>query len=210
MSVVLITGVASGVGRATARRFAGHGWTVIGVDIKPSEPIAGVEHDTADISNAAEVRSLMKGIAETHGRLDAIVNNASISIRKPALETSIDEWDITMAVNVKSAFLAVKHGHALLSANGGSVVNVSSVHAVATTPNAAAYAASKGALLALTRALAVELAPRNIRVNAVVSGGGKPEEVASAIYFLIDGAQSAFVTGQSLFVDGGATVRLGD
>ena len=244
MNVALVTGVAGGIGRATARRFAGQGWTVIGVDITPCEPIAGVEHDTVDVSNDAEIRTLVKRITDTHGQLDAIVNNAAIQVAKPLLETSVDDWDITMAVNAKAAFLAIKHGAALLSASHGAVVNVSSVHAIATSPNISAYAASKGALLAFTRAAAVELAPLNIRVNAVLPGAvdtnmlraglgraqkehgsvddqlarlaartvigriGRPDEIASLIYFLADSAQSSFVTGQAFVIDGGATSRL--
>lgn len=220
MSVVLVTGVAGWIGRATARRFAGHGWTVIGVDIKASEGIGGVEIDTADMANDAEVRTLMRRIAETHGRLDALVNVAAIQIQKPMLDTSVDEWDITMAVNVKAAFLAIKHGHSLLAKENGAVVNVSSVHAVATAANMAAYAASKGALVSLTKALSIELSPSNIRVNAVLPGvvgtrsvsgrSGSPDEIASAIYFLADNKQSSFVTGEAFVVDGGASTRLMD
>lgn len=220
VSVVLVTGVAGWIGRAAARRFAGHGWTVIGVDIKPTEAVGGVELDTADMSNDAEVRTLMRRIAETHGQLDAIVNVAAIQIQKPMIQTTVDEWDITMAVNVKAAFLSVKHGHALLAKDGGAVVNVSSVHAVATAPNMAAYAASKGALVSLTKALSVELSPSGIRVNAVLPGvvgtrsvsgrSGSPDDVASAIYFLADSKQSAFVTGEAFVIDGGASTRLMD
>ena len=127
---------------------------------------------------------------------------------------------------------------------GGAIVNVSSVHAVATSANISAYAASKGGLLALTRAMAIEFAPDNIRVNAILPGAvdtpmlragldrdhagggsmldrlenlarktvngriGRPEEIAHTIYFLADNAQSSFMTGQALIVDGGATARL--
>lgn len=190
---------------------------MIGADIKASEPIGGVELETADMANDAEVRTLIRRIADTHGRLDALVNVAAIQIQKPMIETSVDEWDITMAVNVKAAFLATKHAHALLSSNGGAVVNVSSVHAVATAANMAAYAASKGALVSLSKALAIELAPSNIRVNAVLpgvvgtraaGGRGSPDEIASAIYFLADSSQSSFVTGDAFVVDGGASSRL--
>ena len=220
VSVVLVTGVAGWIGRAAARRFAGHGWSVIGVDIKPTEAVGGVELETADMSNDAEVRTLMRRIAETHGQLDAIVNVAAIQIQKPLIQTTVDEWDITMAVNVKAAFLAVKHGQSLLAKENGAVVNVSSVHAVATAPNMVAYAASKGALVSLTKALSVELSPFGIRVNAVLPGAigtrsvsgrsGSPDDVASAIYFLADGKQSAFVTGEAFVIDGGASTRLMD
>jgi NAD(P)-dependent dehydrogenase (short-subunit alcohol dehydrogenase family) len=103
--------------------------------------------------------------------LDALVNNAALQIAKPLIETTVDEWDAVMAANLRSVFLGVKLAHPLLKARGGAaVVNVSSVHAIQTSANIAAYAASKGGLLALTRAMAIELAPDNIRANAVLPG----------------------------------------
>ena len=103
--------------------------------------------------------------------LEALVNNAAVQIAKPILETSVNEWDMTMASNLRSVFLGVKLAHPLfVAAGGGALVNVSSVHAVATSANIAAYATSKGGLLALTRALAIEFAPDNIRVNAILPG----------------------------------------
>ncbi len=104
-------------------------------------------------------------------RLDALVNNAALQIAKPLLETSVEEWDAVMASNLRSVFLGIKLAHPLFkAAGGGAIVNVSSVHAVATSANIAAYAASKGGLLALTRAMAIEFAPDNIRCNAILPG----------------------------------------
>ena len=104
-------------------------------------------------------------------RLHALVNNAAMQIAKPLLETSVEEWDAVMASNLRSVFLGIKLAHPLFkAAGGGAIVNVSSVHAVATSANIAAYAASKGGLLALTRAMAIEFAPDNIRCNAILPG----------------------------------------
>jgi NAD(P)-dependent dehydrogenase (short-subunit alcohol dehydrogenase family) len=178
-------------------------------------------------------------------RLDALVNNAAVQIAKPLMETGVDEWDAVMASNLRSVFLGAKLAHPLFKGSGGgAIVNVSSVHAIATSANIASYAASKGGLLALTRAMAIEFASDNIRVNAILPGAvdtpmlraglsrghagagtltqrlenlanktvigrvGQPEEIAHAIYFLADEAQSSFMTGQALVVDGGATARL--
>jgi NAD(P)-dependent dehydrogenase (short-subunit alcohol dehydrogenase family) len=103
--------------------------------------------------------------------LNAVVNNAGVQVSKPIVDTSIAEWDMVIASNLRSAFLGAKFAHPLLvKAGGGAIVNVSSVHAVATSINVAAYAASKGGLLALTRAMAIEFAKDDIRVNAVLPG----------------------------------------
>jgi NAD(P)-dependent dehydrogenase (short-subunit alcohol dehydrogenase family) len=103
--------------------------------------------------------------------LDAVVNNAAVQITKPLIETTAEEWDLVMASNLRSVFLGAKLAHPLLkAAGGGAIVNTSSVHAVATSANIASYAASKGGLLALTRAMAIEFAADNIRVNAILPG----------------------------------------
>lgn len=167
---VLITGVAGGIGRATAYIFANVGWYVIGVDRSEIE-INDVNHFIqADVSDVKDSKRIFDEVGEREEHIDALINNAAIQICKPLLETSPDDWDAVMATNVRSVFLAVRHAHTLLRLNGGAIVNVSSVHAISTSPNIAAYAASKGALLALTRAMAIEFAPDNIRVNAVLPG----------------------------------------
>jgi NAD(P)-dependent dehydrogenase (short-subunit alcohol dehydrogenase family) len=244
---MLITGAAGGIGRATVQLFSEMGWRVIGVDRAAfgegfPEPGAFVQ---ADISHAEEIESIFEQLRAITPTLDALVNNAALQVAKPILQTTPEEWDAVMASNLRSVFLSVKLAHPLFrAAGGGAIVNVSSVHAVQTSANIAAYAASKGGLLALTRAMAIEFAPDQIRVNAVlpgavdtpmlhaglqrdpVTGGdlqtrldnlarktvngrvGRPEEIAHAIYFLADGTQSSFMTGQALIVDGGATARL--
>lgn len=243
---VLITGAAGGIGRATLSLFAAKGWHVIAVDrndFGEGFPANGL-FIRADISRPEEMQMIFEQTKAFTESLDVLVNNAAMQVAKPLIETTVEEWDTVMASNLRSAFLGVKLAYPLLQKNGGAVVNVSSVHAIQTSANIAAYAASKGGLLALTRAMAIELAPQNIRVNAILPGAvdtpmlraglgrghvghgdmqerldnlarktvngkvGKPEEIASAIYFLADNEQSSFMTGQALVVDGGATARL--
>ncbi|GAB4523938.1 MAG: SDR family NAD(P)-dependent oxidoreductase [Anaerolineales bacterium] len=170
--VLLITGAAGGIGRATVNLFASRGWMVIGVDRAPfgaGFPPAGT-FIQADISNEKVLSALFAQIHQVTNHLDALVNNAAMQITRPLLETSAEEWDAVMAANLRSVFLGVKMAYPLLKAAGGAIVNVSSVHALQTSANIAAYAASKGGLLALTRAMAIEFAPDDIRVNAILPG----------------------------------------
>jgi glucose 1-dehydrogenase len=167
---VVITGVAGGIGRATAGLFLKSGWRVFGVDNSVTvPPLAGMKLFKCDLSNAVRSEKVFTKICDEAEKIDALVNNAALQICKPVSRMKVAEWDKVMAVNLRSIFVAVrsilKHFKA-----GASIVNVSSVHAVATSSNISAYAASKGAVSALTRAMAIELAPRDIRVNAVLPG----------------------------------------
>ncbi|MBK6795153.1 MAG: SDR family oxidoreductase [Anaerolineales bacterium] len=170
---VLITGAGGGIGRACINHFSNHGWRVIGVDrsdFGDDFPKNG-RFIKADISQPDSVEQIFQQAKEFHPALDALVNNAAVQVAKPLVDTTVEEWDSVMASNLRSVFLFVKLAHPLLKAgNGGAIVNVSSVHAVQTSANIAAYAASKGGLLALTRAMAIEFAPENIRVNAILPG----------------------------------------
>lgn len=169
--VALITGAAGGIGQAAVSAFLEAGWDVAAVDRRQ---FGGISDQTRqyriDVSRPDEVRRLFEEVRTDFGRLDALVNNAAVQISKPLLETSAEEWDDVMASNLRSAFLTARLSHSLLRRAGGSIVHVSSVHAVATSIHIAAYAASKGGLVALTRAMAVEFAPDQIRVNAVLPG----------------------------------------
>lgn len=171
--ILLITGAAGGIGRATVDVFTEHGWKVIGVDRSPkydSFPKSGV-YIQADISLPEKLEAIYDKVSAFTDTLDAVVHNAAIQIAKPLLETTAEEWDMVMASNLRSVFLGAKLAYPLLKAHGGgAIVNVSSVHAVATSANIATYAASKGGLLALTRAMAIEFAPDEIRVNAILPG----------------------------------------
>jgi NAD(P)-dependent dehydrogenase (short-subunit alcohol dehydrogenase family) len=170
---VLITGAAGGIGRASVHLFTQMGWRVIGVDRAPfgeSFPENGM-YIQSDISVGENLDSIFQQAQALTGTLNALVNNAAVQVAKPLLETSVAEWDAVMASNLRSVFLGIKLSHPLFkAAGGGAIVNVSSVHAVATSANIAAYAASKGGLLALTRAIAIEFAPDNIRCNAILPG----------------------------------------
>jgi len=171
--VVLITGSAGGIGRACVNHFARQGWIVIGVDFNdfgegfPSDGL----FIKADISIASQFAFLFDKLKQFTSSLNAVVNNAAIQVSKPIVETSVEEWDKTIATNLRPVFIGARYAHPLLcTAGGGAIVNVSSVHAIQTSANIAAYAASKGGILALTRAMAIEFAPNNIRVNAVLPG----------------------------------------
>jgi len=170
---VLITGAAGGIGRATVNLFAEFGWSVIGVDRSSfgddfPENSLFIEADISEPQDLEAIFTQAQGFSE---RLDALVNNAAVQIAKPLLETSVEEWDAVMVSNLRAVFLAVKLAFPLFKVAGrGVIVNVSSVHAVATSANIASYAASKGGMLALTRAMAIEFAPDGIRVNAILPG----------------------------------------
>ncbi len=173
LRTALVTGAAGGIGRATVQLFAEMGWRVIGVDRAPfgdSFPDNGL-FIQADISVGENLDTIFQQARAYTGSLNALVNNAAVQVAKPLLETSVADWDAVMASNLRSVFLGIKLAHPLFkAAGGGAIVNVSSVHAVATSANIAAYAASKGGLLALTRAIAIEFAPDDIRCNAVLPG----------------------------------------
>ena len=170
---LLITGAAGGIGRATVNLFAENGWRVIGVDrsdFAADFPLNGL-FIQADIARPEEMQAIFEKAHAFTDTLDALVNNAALQIAKPLVETSVEEWDSVMNANLRSVFLGLKLSYPLLKARGGAgVVNISSVHAIQTSVNISAYAASKGGMLALTRAMAIEFAPDNIRVNAVLPG----------------------------------------
>jgi NAD(P)-dependent dehydrogenase (short-subunit alcohol dehydrogenase family) len=170
---VLITGAAGGIGRASVALFTEKGWRVIGVDRAPF----GEEFPTnglfiqSEISHPESMEAIFQQVQAFTETLDALVNNAAVQVNKPLVNTSVEEWDMVIANNLRPAFLLSKLAYPLLKmAGGGAIVNVSSVHAVQTSANVAAYATSKGGLLALTRAIAIEFAGDNIRVNAVLPG----------------------------------------
>jgi NAD(P)-dependent dehydrogenase (short-subunit alcohol dehydrogenase family) len=168
---VVITGVAGGIGRATAESFSYAGWYVIGIDLEKTDRIPGVDlYIHGDISQPETWVKISEKAQAEAGRIDVIVNNAAMQLNKRLTETTPEEWNRVMAVNVGSVYLSARFIHPLMCSHGGAIVNVCSVHATATSANIAAYASSKGAVLALTRALAVELACDGIRVNAVLPG----------------------------------------
>ncbi len=180
---VLITGSAGGIGAATAAHFHKMGWKTFATDRREIRPdIDEIGFFRCDVSVPDEVQALFNWLGEQTDALHALVNNAAVQISKPITEMEVEEWDITMASNLRPAFLTIRYGYELLkAAERAAVVNVSSVHAVATSASIAAYAASKGGLLALTRALAIELADDHIRVNAILPGAVDTEMLRSGL-----------------------------
>lgn len=228
--VVVVTGAAGGIGAATCDRLVSRGWDVVPVDRVPVGRPNAMEIDLADVD---AITSALKGLP----RVDALVNNAALQHFASIPETSFEQWDAVQAVNVRAAFACIKTLYPQLVNAQGSVVNVSSVHSRATSRSIAAYAASKGALSALTRAAALELADVGVRVNAVVPGAvdtsalregfarkadaeeelvartplgriGTPAEIARVIEMLLDPELAGFITGQEIVADGGALARL--
>lgn len=170
---VLITGSAGGIGKACVNLFFTAGWRVIGVDV--NEYGAGFPENglfiKADISRADQFQLIFEKVTSLTSTLHALINNAAVQVSKPLVETTVEEWDTVIATNLRPVFLSAHFFHPLLVKAGDSaIVNVSSVHAIQTSANIAAYAASKGGILALTRAMAIEFASNNIRVNAVLPG----------------------------------------
>lgn len=167
---VVVTGACGGIGRAVCAAFAAEGWYVVGVDRRePDDESLYDRFEFADVSAEGEVEALFGRLSGLE-RLDALVNNAAVQVNKPIVQTSDDDWAHIVNTNVRSAFQCIREAHDLLQAARGAVVNVSSVHAIATSVNVAVYAISKGALVALTRSAALELAVDGIRCNAVLPG----------------------------------------
>lgn len=165
----VITGAAGGIGRATMSAFAAAGWSAVGLDVEVGSSPDG-KLELVDVSSPEQVQRFLKRLGGSDIRLEALINNAAVPLDKPVTEVSAEEWDQVMGTNLRSVYLTCRHAHSLLSATRGAIVNVASVHASATSVNISAYAASKGGIVALTRALALEFGVDGIRVNAVLPG----------------------------------------
>jgi NAD(P)-dependent dehydrogenase (short-subunit alcohol dehydrogenase family) len=176
-AAALVTGGASGIGRATAARLADAGFRVVVGDVDPAgqeavAAIAGavfVEHDVADESSWERA---IETVLDAHGRLDVLVNNAGISYVRAVTDTTLADWRALMAVNLDGVFLGTKHGVRAMRRHGegGSIVNVSSAAGLVGSPFSSAYCASKGGVRLLTKAVALECAAEAIRVNSVHPG----------------------------------------
>jgi NAD(P)-dependent dehydrogenase (short-subunit alcohol dehydrogenase family) len=233
--VALITGAAHGIGRATARRLLDEGWRVSVLDLKAGE-LARVYRTQArrvamidgDIGEEGTAKRAVAATLDTFGRLDGVVSNAGIMIRKPIRQLTLAEWRRVLDVNLTAAFLLAKAAERELRRHKGAFVSIASTRAEMSEPNTEAYAATKGGLVALTHALAMSLAP--VRVNCVSPGWiatkdynklrakdhaqhpagrvGKPDDIAEIVAYLLDGERSGFVTGANFTVDGGMTKKM--
>jgi NAD(P)-dependent dehydrogenase (short-subunit alcohol dehydrogenase family) len=169
--VALITGAARGIGLACAMAMSNAGWRVYGVDLHPpstSSPFAGFAE--ADLAVEHGISVAVELLIHVEESVHALVNNAALQATKPLLETTPDDFDALMAVNVKAPLLLTRALFPLLARARGAVVNVSSVHALATSRDIGVYAASKAALLSLTRTMALEFGPHGVRANALLPG----------------------------------------
>lgn len=168
--VVVVTGAAGAIGRAAADAFRHDGWRVVGTDRVDPGSGPWTQFVVADVADPATPLRLAETLDGPLGPLDALVNNAALQVDRPLVETTDEQWRAVMGVNLDAAFRLIRALHPHLAAARGSIVNVSSVHALATSPNVAAYAVSKAALAGLTRTAALELARAGIRCNAVLPG----------------------------------------
>jgi NAD(P)-dependent dehydrogenase (short-subunit alcohol dehydrogenase family) len=168
--IAVVTGAASGIGAATAQALTAEGATVVGLDIQaPAKPGGPFEILSADVSAASDVAAAADAVASRHGRCDVLVNCAGVADVGPAGECTEQQWDRLFDVNARGTWLVCRAFLALMP-HGGAIVNVSSGAALRPMPGLAAYAASKAAVVALTRSIALDYADRGIRANCLCPG----------------------------------------
>jgi NAD(P)-dependent dehydrogenase (short-subunit alcohol dehydrogenase family) len=235
--VCVVTGAARGIGEACARRFVADGARPVIVDVDDERGLAladelDVTFVRCDVGDREQVEGMVGAVIAEHGRIDVLVNNAGIFRSAPLLDLTEADFDEVLRVNLKGAFLTGQAvAREMVRAGRGAIVNMSSVNSVLTIPAIAGYNVSKGGLNQLTRVMALDLADKGVRVNAVAPGTiatemarasvltdpeatrrvmsrtpmgrfGEPSEVADVVAFLASDAAS-YLTGEIVFVDGG-------
>lgn len=245
--VAVLTGAAGRIGRTTAKALADAGAAVVLCDIvDPSEEVVSAQiraegnraiYQRADVSRAEDMALLAALAVAEFGRLDIWINNAMKMVYKRLTELEPEEWDQVHNVCLKGAFLGAKYAIPRMVQNGGGcIINIASVHALASSRRYAAYSSAKAGLVALTRQIALEYGPEGIRANAILPGlvrdepertrfgrnrlarfvkyypvgrYGRTSDIASAIIYLAS-PEAQFISGASLVIDGGMTTRLPD
>lgn len=178
--VAVITGAGSGIGLAVSQLFAKYGAAIAMVDVSPNceseaaklrQTGARAQFFQCDVREEESVQKTVAGVMEAFGRIDVMVNNAGINVRKTVLDTTVEEWDRCIDIGMKGTFLFSKHTvPVMIRQGGGVIVNTASGSAIKGGPDEAAYDAVKGGIAALTRGMAVDFGPYNIRVNCVCPG----------------------------------------
>jgi NAD(P)-dependent dehydrogenase (short-subunit alcohol dehydrogenase family) len=249
--VALITGGGNGIGRATVLRFLDEGASVVFADLNEASAAetldlaarsgkrAKIEFVRTDVAEEPQVEAAVERAVARFGRLDCVFNNAGVAgAFGPITHIAVEDWDYTFAVLVRGVFLGMKHGARVLKkqGQGGAIISTASIAGLGGGDGPQAYSAAKAAVINLTRAVAIELAPDRIRVNAICPGAiltpllhrgspepmqalleklqpwpeaGKPEHIAAAALFLAS-EDAQFVTGEALVVDGGLTAAGGN
>jgi len=234
--VALVTGGANGIGRAVCRHLLGSGWRVGIVDLPGSglaRHFAARAHNLmlieGDVGEEETAARAVAAITDRFGRLDGLVSNAGIMIRKPLRALTLAEWHRVIDTNLTATFLLARAAEPALRKSRGAIVTIASTRATMSEPNTESYSASKGGVVALTHSLAVGLGP-DVRVNCVSPGWietkdyaalrhkdhaqhpagrvGKPQDVAELVAWLLDGERSGFVTGANFVIDGGMTRKM--
>lgn len=242
--IAIVTGGAGGIGEALALGLGVHGATVV-VSSRNQEAIEKVAQKitaesgneaiaiVSDVTDESSIESLIETVVKKYGKLDILINAMGMNIKRDAMEYPMEDWDNIFKVNVKGTMIACKFAARVMKEKGGAIVNLSSVRGIrGYTGGNTGYCATKGAVELITKALALEWAPHNIRVNAlgpalVITPGtkhiaenpelakkyasavplgriGMPEDMIGAVNFLVSDAAN-FVTGQTIYVDGGLT-----
>jgi NAD(P)-dependent dehydrogenase (short-subunit alcohol dehydrogenase family) len=237
---MIVTGGAGGIGLAIAKRFASEGANIVLADISMEKlqlaaPALSLEDNRlllspCNVSLEDDVKKTVEAAKEKFGSVDIIINNAGLMIFKKLEDHNADDWHRILDVDLLGAFFFTKHAF-LQMPKGGSIINISSIHAIETTPMVVTYAAAKAAMLSLTRSSAIEGKAKGIRVNAILPGAidtpmlwenpnikagleqvskdsvGRPEDIAGVAAFLAS-EDAAFVQGAMIEVDGGRLNRL--